>query len=70
MTEFFLERYRKLCPDVHFDVTPRQALRVNTRKISDEKLVKILTKKGVKLEKIPWLQQRPYGHNRSKKRVR
>ena len=55
-TNIFLKRYK----DWGFEVEPskvnlKSAIRVNTLKITEESLVKILKGKGVKLEKIPYL---------------
>ncbi|MBR9700378.1 RsmB/NOP family class I SAM-dependent RNA methyltransferase [Candidatus Woesearchaeota archaeon] len=57
MTEFFLRRYREICPDVTMEhATKRQALRVNTSKTTAKELIATLTKRDAKLEKIPWLE--------------
>lgn len=56
MKKFFLKRYKDWGEEVDpSTVKIRQALRVNTLKISESKLVKLLKGKGVKLEKIPYL---------------
>ncbi len=49
----FIERYRSIAPDFTTDVELRPALRVNA--LRNAAVVERLTKKGVCLEKIPWL---------------
>lgn len=59
--EFFLNRYRAICPDVK--ILPRglpQAIRVNTTKVSHEKLLASLEKRGTVVEKISWLKNAYY----------
>ncbi|MGV8168638.1 MAG: NOL1/NOP2/sun family putative RNA methylase [Candidatus Nanoarchaeia archaeon] len=57
----FLSRYEQL-GEKFFpkEVKLRKALRINTLKISEKELVSRLTKKGVKLEKIPFLESGYY----------
>lgn len=53
----FLDRYKVWGEDVDpSKIIVKQALRVNTLKISEDELVKRLKSNGVKLEKIPYLQ--------------
>ncbi len=52
--EFFLSRYAKLGWKYR-DVTPEQAIRINTMNYDEEKVVRRLKASGVKLEKIPFL---------------
>jgi tRNA (cytosine40_48-C5)-methyltransferase len=57
----FLERYKKILGnefnefEKYLNFKPKQAIRVNTLKINEKELVERLTKKGVKLRKIDWL---------------
>lgn len=55
---FFLRRYQELgesfSPE---EVCLRKSLRVNTLKMSEEELLSVLKRKGVKLEKIPFLDK-------------
>ncbi len=60
MTGFFLQRYRKIRPDVTMNAQPLKALRVNTNRTTNEKLVRTLTRRGVSLERIPWLRHGYY----------
>ena len=51
----FLKRYKELGHDIDpSKITLKQAIRVNTLKISEEDLIKRLTKKKIKLKKIPF----------------
>jgi NOL1/NOP2/sun family putative RNA methylase len=52
----FLERYAKLGERVPASITLKPTLRVNTLRISEEKIIARLTKLGVKLSKILWLK--------------
>ena len=54
------ERYKEICSDFQQVQEVKRAIRVNTLKITDEKLVKRLTKKKVKLEKVPFLEHGYY----------
>ena len=56
---FFKNRYLEQVDDFVVKQNNMKALRINTLKISEEKLVKILKKKGVKLKKIDFLD---YGY--------
>ena len=56
--EFFLKRYRELGEEIK-QVSNPKALRINTLRISEEKLLQILKAKGVELEKVPYLE---YGY--------
>jgi tRNA (cytosine40_48-C5)-methyltransferase len=56
---FFIKRYEKLCEDFTKGEV-KKSLRVNTLKIKPEDLAKRLRKKGVKLEKIKWLNNGYY----------
>jgi len=54
---FFLERYEKMGQKIDpASITMRKALRINTLKISKEELVRRLSLKKVKLQRIPFLQ--------------
>lgn len=53
---FFLERYEKLGESVQPKIVLKQSLRVNTLRISEEQLIKRLTKLGVRTSKLSWLQ--------------
>ena len=55
-SEFLLKKYESLFPReiIHLDKPLPQAIRVNTLRSGKQELVKRLTKKGMKLEKIPW----------------
>lgn len=55
-----LERYKSFCPDFTPASCIRQAIRVNTLKISEDLLVKRLETKKVRLEKIPFLNSGYY----------
>jgi NOL1/NOP2/sun family putative RNA methylase len=56
----FKEKYEKLLGEEYkkleacLFVKPRKAIRINTIKISREKLIKRLEEKGIKLKQIPW----------------
>lgn len=52
----FLERYAKLGERVPATIALKQALRVNTLRIAEDKIIVRLEKLGVKLSKIPWLK--------------
>ncbi len=53
-----LKRYQSLEPSFpeNMECSLRKSFRVNTKKISCEKLIARLTKKGVRIEKIPFTQ--------------
>lgn len=56
--EFFLNRYRQIAPDAE-PVAPdavRQALRVNVLRTTSEELERVMVRRGVALEPIPWLR--------------
>ncbi len=53
--DFFFKRYRELGESPRTEIEVRQAIRVNTLKITQDTLQEILVKKGVKLESIPSL---------------
>jgi len=53
--QFFLNRYRMLGHRLTGDESTPQAIRVNTVKTSDAKLLETLTGLGVKLVKVPYL---------------
>jgi NOL1/NOP2/sun family putative RNA methylase len=57
---FFQNRYRTICPDFSEEVEERKALRVNTLKIPDAKLLTRLKKKKVKLENVPFVDHGYY----------
>lgn len=50
-----VQRYHDLVPDFSLVKSIRPAIRVNTLKTTDDKLVRTLEAKGVRLEKIPFL---------------
>lgn len=57
VSEFFTKRYRQIASDFEVpDSSIRQAIRVNTHKITANRLVWALTKKKVRLTKISWLK--------------
>lgn len=57
MNNIFLKRYNDWGHVVNpSKVKVRQAIRINTLKISETKLVKILKAKGITLEKIPYIE--------------
>ncbi|MEM2281884.1 MAG: hypothetical protein QXZ68_07900, partial [Candidatus Bathyarchaeia archaeon] len=53
--EFFVNRYRLLGWEFR-DVTPRQAIRVNTMNVGGVDVVGRLQSLGVELEKVPFLR--------------
>ncbi|MFH1073045.1 MAG: RsmB/NOP family class I SAM-dependent RNA methyltransferase [Nanoarchaeota archaeon] len=55
----FISRYKELTPDFALAKEIRKSLRVNTLKLSEQALIERLKKRGVTLEKIPFLQ---YGY--------
>ena len=61
MANMFLNRYRKWGQEIDPEqIIIRKALRVNTLKCDEASLVKSLTSKGVKLEKVPFLNHGYY----------
>lgn len=56
---FFENRYKIICPDFAI-AEERPALRVNTKLINPKALVQRLEKRGVKLEKVPFLDHGYY----------
>jgi NOL1/NOP2/sun family putative RNA methylase len=52
---YFENRYLKICPDFTAEAKERPALRVNTLKTGDARLLSRLFKKKVKLEQVPYL---------------
>ena len=54
--EFFLRRYKEL-GWAYGEVTPCQAIRINTMNVRRERLVKRLKQRGIKLEKISYLEE-------------
>ncbi len=58
MKKYFLNRYEEMTGDLKKEITAfslRPSLRINTLKINPKDLLVRLNKKGVKLEKIPFL---------------
>ena len=53
--EWFIERYRAMGSTLAGDETTPKAIRINSFRTTDEKLVATLTEQGVELEKIPYL---------------
>ncbi len=53
--EWFIERYRAMGSTLAGDETTPKAIRINSFRTTDEKLVETLTEQGVELEKIPYL---------------
>ena len=51
----FLKRYEKLGMKIKLDIKLEKSFRVNTLRIKENDLIKRLTKKRIKLEKVEWL---------------
>lgn len=61
MNNFTLNRYKKLGQEINpEEIVLKQAIRVNTLEITPKELVTRLKKKGVVLEKIPFLKEGYY----------
>lgn len=57
--QFFIERYEALGGNIE-PITPKRAIRLNTLRAEPADLLRRLTSKGVKLEKIPFLKNGYY----------
>jgi NOL1/NOP2/sun family putative RNA methylase len=53
--QFFIDRYESLGWE-YKDVEPRQAIRINTMNTEEKDLLKRLESRGMKIEKVPFLQ--------------
>ena len=60
MKEELIKRYKEICNDFKEVSVDKSSLRINTLLIDKKKLVKRLTEKGVKLEKIEFLENGYY----------
>jgi NOL1/NOP2/sun family putative RNA methylase len=60
MKQELIARYKEMCSDFSVERNIRNALRINTLKITEKECVKRLVDKGVKLEKIKFLKNGYY----------
>ena len=60
MKSFFLNRYERLGQEIDPEIRLRHSIRMNTLKISEKELAERLKKRGLKLEKIPFLSNGYY----------